>query len=66
MLFAPGTCVNKKTPPTHSVHWDLNPSPLQNIIPSFLPSPFLNLQTIQAPLFRQKIFMHPTENQIFQ
>ena len=25
MLFALNICVNKKAPPTHSVHWGLNP-----------------------------------------
>ena len=45
-------CVNKKAPPTHSVHWGLNPTS-KTSAPSFLPSPFLNLQTIQAPLFTQ-------------
>ena len=30
----------------YSVHWGINP-------PSFLPSPPLNQQTVQAPLFRQ-------------
>ena len=37
MLFALDICVNKKAPPTHSVHWGLNPPPahLKNITPSF-------------------------------
>ena len=53
MLFALDICVNK-APPTHSVHWGLaNPPPFKNITPSFLPSPLLNLQTIQATLFRR-------------
>ena len=29
MLFALDICVKKKAPPTHSVHWGLNPSPFQ-------------------------------------
>ena len=57
MLFVLNTCVNKKAPPTHSVHWGLNPPPspptFKNINLSVLPSPLLNLQTIQSPLFRQ-------------
>ena len=28
MLFASNICVNKKAPPTYSVHWGLNPPPL--------------------------------------
>ena len=27
MLFALNICVNKKAPPTHSVHWGLNSPP---------------------------------------
>ena len=39
--------------PHHSVHWGINPL-FKNTIPCFLPSPLLNMQTIQAPpLFRQ-------------
>ena len=57
MLFVLNTCVNKKAPPTHSVHCGLNP-PLppptfNNINLSVLPSPLLTLQTIQSSLFRQ-------------
>ena len=44
MLFALDIFVNKKAPPIHSVHWGLN----STSTPSFLSSPFLNLQTIQA------------------
>ena len=35
MLFALDICVNKKAVPTHSVHWDLNPSPPQKHDPFF-------------------------------
>ena len=58
MLFALYICVNEKappTPPTHSVHCSLNtppPPPPQKLHPflfSFLPSPLLNLQILQAP-----------------
>ena len=52
MLFALDISVNKKATPTYSVHWGLNP-PFKNITPSFLASPLLNLESIQAPLFRQ-------------
>ena len=45
-------CVNKKAPPIHSVQWSLKPTS-KTSASSFLPSPFLNLQTIQAPLLRQ-------------
>ena len=45
-------CVNKEAPPTHSVHWGLNPTS-KTLAPSFLPGPFLNLQTIQIPLFME-------------
>ena len=34
----------------HSVHWGIT-TPIKNTTPSFLPSPSLNLQTVQAPLF---------------
>ena len=33
---------------THSVHQSINPFPLKNTTPSFLPSPPLNLETVQA------------------
>ena len=42
----------------HSVHWGINPpppSPLKNTNPSILPSPPSNLQTVQAPFFRQSL-----------
>ena len=52
MLFSLNICVNKKAPPTHIVHWGLNPTSKTSPA-SFLPSPFLNLQTIQALLFKQ-------------
>ena len=32
MLFALDICVNKKAPPTRSVHWVLNPSPPQQAV----------------------------------
>ena len=69
MLFALNICVNKKAPPTHSVHWGLNPTS-KTSAPSFLPNPFLNLQAIQAPLFRQftpyvLLFMHLLKSRIF-
>ena len=48
MLFVLDICVNKKAPPTHSVHWGLKP-----ISKTSTSSPVLDLQTIQAPLFRQ-------------
>ena len=36
MLYALDICINKKAPPTHSVHWGLNSLPhLENITPSF-------------------------------
>ena len=35
MLFALDICVNKKVPPTRSVHWGLNPSPPQKHDPFF-------------------------------
>ena len=49
----------------HSVHWRINPS-LKNTTYSFLLSPHLNLQTVQAsPFFRQSsplywFFVNPT------
>ena len=53
MLFSLDICVNRKAPPTHSLHWALNPSPEKRYLFffSFLPSPLINFQTIQAPLF---------------
>ena len=39
MLFVLDICVNKKAPPTHSVHWGLNPSHLKNTTPSFAKIP---------------------------
>ena len=38
----------------HSVHWGIKP-PLKNT-PPFLPSPPLNLQTLQAPFLRNPPF----------
>ena len=37
----------------HSVHWGIDPAPPSSKIPppSFLPSPPLNLQNVQAPPF---------------
>ena len=52
MLFALNIRVNKKAPPTHSVHWGHNTTS-KTSAPSFLPSFFSNLQTIEAPLFGQ-------------
>ena len=52
MLFALDICIKRNAPPNHNVHLGLNP-PLKKITPSFLPNPLLNLQTVQAPLFRQ-------------
>ena len=43
--------VNKKAAPTQCAL--RSQGPFKNIIPSFLPSPHLNLQTVQAPLFRE-------------
>ena len=51
MLFALNICVNKKAPPIHSVHWSHKPTS-KTSASSFLPSSFLNLQTIPAPFFR--------------
>ena len=51
MLFALDICVNKKAPPTHSVHWGLNPSAPQKHNSFFLSSLLLNLQTTQVPPF---------------
>ena len=48
MLFALDVCVNKKAPPTVCTGALTLPL-LRNITLSFLPSPFLNLQTVQAP-----------------
>ena len=35
MLFALDICVNKKAPPTHSVHWGINPFPPQQAVVVF-------------------------------
>ena len=35
MLFALDICVNKKAPPTHSVHWGINSSQLQQAVVVF-------------------------------
>ena len=69
MLFALDICVNKKVPPTHSVHWSLNPTS-KTSTPFFLPSILLNLQTIQAPFLGNKppiywFFMHPQAIRFF-
>ena len=48
MLFALDICVNKKAPPTHSVHWGVKPTS-ETLTPSFLTSHLLILQTIQTP-----------------
>ena len=50
MLFALDICVNKKGPPTHSVHWGLNP-PLQKRNSFFAKSP-LKSAKYPSPLFR--------------
>ena len=39
MLFALDICVNKKAPPTHSVHMGLNPSTPQKHDPFFYQIP---------------------------
>ena len=70
MLFALDICVNKKAPPTHSVHWGLNLTSKLSTS-SYLSSLLLNLQTIQTPLFRQftptiSVFHAPPKNRIFQ
>ena len=69
MLLALDICVNKKARPTHSVHWGLNPTS-KTSTSSFLPSPLLNLQTIQAPLLSQLtpnilVFHANPKNRIF-
>ena len=38
ILFALDICLKKKTPPTDSVHWGLNPSPPQQAVITFLVS----------------------------
>ena len=72
MLFALDICVNKKAPPTHSVHWGLSP-PQKHQLLFFLPNLLLNLQTIQALLLRHFasniLIFHappPPKNRIFQ
>ena len=45
-------CVNNMALPAHSMHLDLN-RPRKKHHPSSLRSPLLNLQTVQAPLFRK-------------
>ena len=35
MLFALDIFINKKTPPTHSVHWGISPSPPQHAVVVF-------------------------------
>ena len=35
MLFALDICVNKKAPSTHSMHWGINPSQLQQAVVIF-------------------------------
>ena len=49
LTYCLNICVNKKAPPTHSVHWGLN-STSKTSTPSFLRSHLLNLKTIQAPI----------------
>ena len=44
MLFTLDICVNKKAPPTHSVHWGLNPSPPQLTVVVFLVSEETNFE----------------------
>ena len=52
----------KGTDALHGVYWGMNPSQKPHI-PSFLSSSPLNLQTVQAPFFRQsqkiKFFSEP-------
>ena len=68
------TAYNKtKSSTGHSVRWGINPAS-KTPPSSFSPSPLLNLQTVQAPLFRQSppsilVFLltsPPPKNQIFQ
>ena len=63
-----------------SVHWGITPPPLpppiphthiKTPLPSFLPSPLLNLQTVQAPFLINPppyilVFRDPPKNWIFQ
>ena len=67
MLFALDICVKKKGPPTHSVHWGLNPPlHLKNIAASFVKSPLKSanhpippFQAIHPPT-PSKTFFHAT------
>ena len=46
--------IHSSTINTHSVRWvSIQRPPLKNTAPFFLPSPPLNLHTVQSPLFRQ-------------
>ena len=47
-LFALDICVNKKAPPTHSVHRGLNPTS-KTSTPSFLPRPLLSANPLRPP-----------------
>ena len=38
MLFALDICFNKKAPPTHGVHWGINPFPPQQAVVGFFVS----------------------------
>ena len=40
MLFTLDICVNKKAPPTHSVHWGVNPFSPQKHDPFFCQVPY--------------------------
>ena len=50
MLSALDICVNKKAPPTDSVHWALNPLPhLKNIITFFCQVPLKSANYLSPP-----------------
>ena len=58
MLFALDICVNKKVPPTYSVHWGLNPisTPQKhNPLFFFFAKPPLKSANYPSPLFRRFI-----------
>ena len=49
-LYGPEDVGGKQIIPATCVHWGITPS--KKPLPSFLPSPLLNLQTAQVPLVR--------------
>ena len=49
MLFALDICVNKKAPPTHSVHWGINPFPPQQAVVVFPVSEETKFELILPP-----------------